>query len=216
MTHSHNNRLDRIELLVEANAKAMEAMRIELRDGISDTIAMMTQLAEEAYQERIELKQRQEAADKRFETFLTESRADRAEMRAAMQRSEQQHEAANQRFNQFLAESRADRAEMREAMQRSEQQHEAANQRFNQFLAESRAERAEMRAAADAERAEMRAAADAERAEMREARQRNEQQHEATNQRFNQVLAEAQADRAHANQAQEEFRQVVRALLEKR
>ena len=109
MRTPQNNRLDRIALLVEVNAKAIEAMRIELRDGISETIGIMTQLAEEAYQERIELKQRQEAADKRFETLLAEVQADRADMREANQRSDQKHEAANQRFDHLLAEAQADR-----------------------------------------------------------------------------------------------------------
>lgn len=116
MSQSNNNRLDRIELLVEANAKAIEAMRIELRDGISDAILMLTQMTEESAQEREAIRQRQAESDQRFETMLAEARADRAEMRAVNERNRLEH------------------AEFRQAMERNRLEHEEFRQAIRALL----------------------------------------------------------------------------------
>ena len=72
-----NSRLDRIEKLVEANALALEAARIQIRDGINETVAMLGQIAEDSARERTEIRRRQEESDQRFETMLADMRADR-------------------------------------------------------------------------------------------------------------------------------------------
>ena len=94
-SNNGSSRLDRIELLVEANAKAIEAMRIELRDGISDAVAIITQISEEAAAERAAIKQRQTEADERFQVLLEEARADRLE-------NQRQHEEFRQAIQALL------------------------------------------------------------------------------------------------------------------
>lgn len=92
MTNNSSDRLDRIErilesaaLQTEANARAIEADRITIREGIADVVSMIASLAEQSHQEREELRQRQAESDQRFETLLAEMRADRAETREAIQ-----------------------------------------------------------------------------------------------------------------------------------
>ena len=108
-----NSRLDRIEKIVEANALAIEGLRVaqeadrlQLRSSIADLVAMLAQQSEEAARESAELKRRQEESDQRFETVLAELRADRAEMREANERNHQEHEEFRQAIRALIERGR--------------------------------------------------------------------------------------------------------------
>ncbi|MEO0533279.1 MAG: hypothetical protein AAF215_05375 [Cyanobacteria bacterium P01_A01_bin.123] len=108
-----NSRLDRIEKLVEANALAIEGLRVaqeadrlQLRSSIEDLVAMLSQQSEEAAQERAEVTRQQQESDRRFETMLAEMRADRAEMREANERNRQEHEEFRQAIRALLEQNR--------------------------------------------------------------------------------------------------------------
>ncbi len=102
-----DDRLSRIEQVTESNARAIEAWSGRIDDGgtrleaaISDTVAMIADLGRQ-----------QQETDQRFEVFLEESRADRAEMRASREQSERdralnesEHRAFRETFQTLLAE----------------------------------------------------------------------------------------------------------------
>ncbi|MEO1126671.1 MAG: hypothetical protein AAFX95_21740 [Cyanobacteria bacterium J06639_16] len=122
------SRLDRIEKLVEANALAIEGLRVaqeadrlQLCSSIEDLVAMLAQQSEAAAQERAEVKQQQEESDQRFETMLAEMRADRTENR--------------QNLEVLLAEIRADREESRVEREANRQEHKEFRQAIRALIA---------------------------------------------------------------------------------
>jgi hypothetical protein len=106
-----DRRLTRIEQVAESNARAIEAWSSRIADGeqqsqgqletaIADTVAMIADLGRQ-----------QQDTDQRFEVFLQEARADRAEMRAAREQWQEQaqanateHRAFTQNIQVLLAE----------------------------------------------------------------------------------------------------------------
>lgn len=106
-----DRRLTRIERVAESNARAIEAWSSRIADGeqqaqgrleaaIADTVAMIADLGRQ-----------QQDTDQRFEVFLQEARADRAEMRAVREQWQEQaqantteHRAFTQNIQVLLAE----------------------------------------------------------------------------------------------------------------
>ncbi len=106
-----DRRLTRIEQVAASNARAIEAWSSRIADGeqqaqgrlevaIADTVAMIADLGRQ-----------QQDTDQRFEVFLQEARADRAEMRAVREQWQEQaqanateHRAFTQNIQVLLAE----------------------------------------------------------------------------------------------------------------
>lgn len=135
MTQS-SDRLDRIEALLaenaeqlietrkitESNARAIEAWSDRITEGdqrtqtaleasIADTVAMIADLGRQQQDAAQRAEQQKVEADHRFEIFLAEARADRAEMRAAReqwqleaQANSTEHRAFTQNIQILLAE----------------------------------------------------------------------------------------------------------------
>lgn len=145
-----NDRLDRIEALLEASNIQHNREMEEIRAGLRETKAITESNARaiEAWSGRItesEDASRSMVAstDQRLETAI----ADTVAMIADMGRQQQEND---QRFEVFLQEARADR-------QRSAAEREEANQRFEVFLQDSRADRQRFDQAMAANAAEHRA-----------------------------------------------------------
>ena len=114
--------LARTEKITESNARAIEAWggRIEegdqknqtqLETAIADTVAMIADMAQQQQEATQRGEQHKAEADQRFEVFLAEARADRAEMRAAReqlqleaQANATEHRAFTQNIQVLLAE----------------------------------------------------------------------------------------------------------------
>lgn len=135
MTQS-SDRLDRIEALLaenaeqlietrkitESNARAIGAWSDRITEGdqrtqtapeasIADTVAMIADLGRQQQDAAQRAEQQKVEADHRFEIFLAEARADRAEMRAACeqwqletQANSTEHQAFTQNIQILLAE----------------------------------------------------------------------------------------------------------------
>lgn len=158
---SNNDRLDRIEALLEASStqhnRELSEMRAihsqemaEIRAGLRETKAITESNARaiEAWSSRIAESEDASRAmatstDQRLETAI----ADTVAMIADMGRQQQE---TDQQFEIFLQEARADR-------QRSSAEREEANQRFEVFLQDSRADRQRFDQAMAANAAEHRA-----------------------------------------------------------
>jgi hypothetical protein len=111
-------RLTRAEQVAESNARAIEAWsgRIDesgtrLETAIADTVAMIADLGQQQQETDQQVAQDKAEANQRFEVFLSEARADRAEMRAAREQWEMQvqantaeHRAFTQNIQVLLAE----------------------------------------------------------------------------------------------------------------
>lgn len=96
--------LDRIEKITESNARAIEAWEARITEGdqrgqtqleasIADTVAMIADLGRQ-----------QGDTDERFQVFLAEASADRAEWRAAREANSTEHRAFTQNIQVLLAE----------------------------------------------------------------------------------------------------------------
>jgi hypothetical protein len=107
--------LDRTEKIVESNARAIEAWSSRIEDGIAEAEEVSSSMAantnrrmEEAITDTVQmianLGQQQQETDQRFEVFLAEARADRAEMRAAREANSTEHRAFTQNIQVLLAE----------------------------------------------------------------------------------------------------------------
>ncbi|MGB3311392.1 MAG: hypothetical protein WBG32_10450 [Nodosilinea sp.] len=114
--------LARTEKITESNARAIEAWggRIEegdqqtqtqLEAAIADTVAMIADMGQQQQETGQRAEQLKAEADQRFELFLAEARADRAEMRAAReqwqleaQANTTEHRAFTQNIQVLLAE----------------------------------------------------------------------------------------------------------------
>ncbi|MBD1871862.1 hypothetical protein H6F75_00055 [Nodosilinea sp. FACHB-131] len=114
--------LARTEKITESNARAIEAWggRIEegeqknqtqLEASIADTVAMIADMGQQQQEAVQRAEQQKVEADQRFEVFLAEARADRAEMRAAReqwqieaQANATEHRAFTQNIQVLLAE----------------------------------------------------------------------------------------------------------------
>ncbi|MBD2115056.1 MULTISPECIES: hypothetical protein [Cyanophyceae] len=114
--------LARTEKITESNARAIEAWggRIEegeqhnqtqLESAIADTVAMIADMGQQQQEATQRAQQHKAEADQRFEVFLAEARADRAEMRAAReqwqletQANATEHRAFTQNIQVLLAE----------------------------------------------------------------------------------------------------------------
>ena len=101
-SNESNDRLARIEALVESNALAIAAMREReeaanqrLRESINDVIQMIGDLAEQ-----------QQETDQRFNNLLAEARADRNREDAARQENRQEHREFRAFMRQTLQELR--------------------------------------------------------------------------------------------------------------
>ena len=128
MTYS-NDRLDRIEAILEdnarqlvetrqiadSNARAIEAWGGRIEEGIAEAEEVSSSMAantnrrmEEAVADTVQmianLGRQQQETDQRFEVFLAEARADRAEMRAAREANSTEHRAFTQNIQVLLAE----------------------------------------------------------------------------------------------------------------
>jgi hypothetical protein len=128
MTYS-SDRLDRIEAILEANAqqlvetrqiadsnaRAIEAWGSRIEEGIAEAEEVSSSMAantnrrmEEAIADTVgmiaNLGRQQQETDQRFEVFLAEARADRAEMRAAREANSTEHRAFTQNIQVLLAE----------------------------------------------------------------------------------------------------------------
>ena len=128
MTQS-SDRLDRIEAILEANAqqlvetrqiadsnaRAIEAWGSRIEEGIAEAGEVSSSMAantnrrmEEAIADTVgmiaNLGRQQQETDQRFEVFLAEARADRAEMRAAREANSTEHRAFTQNIQVLLAE----------------------------------------------------------------------------------------------------------------
>lgn len=124
--NSSNNRLNRIERLIEANAQAMQAghkiTAVELRTAISNTMALISKLAE-----------KHEQSHQRFNLLVEESRADRRRaderFNQVMEAFQAERQRSDEQFNQMVEEMRGDR-------QRNDSAHEAFTEAFQSMLAE--------------------------------------------------------------------------------
>ncbi|MEA5449646.1 hypothetical protein VB780_13760 [Leptolyngbya sp. CCNP1308] len=107
--------LSRTEKIVESNARAIEAWGDRIEDGIAEAEEVSSSMAantnrrmEEAITDTVQmianLGQQQQETDQRFEVFLAEARADRAEMRAAREANSTEHRAFTQNIQVLLAE----------------------------------------------------------------------------------------------------------------
>lgn len=107
--------LSRTEKIVESNARAIEAWSSRIEEGIAEAEEVSSSMAantnrrmEEAITDTVQmianLGQQQQETDQRFEVFLAEARADRAEMRAAREANSTEHRAFTQNIQVLLAE----------------------------------------------------------------------------------------------------------------
>ena len=124
-----SDRLDRIEAILEANAqqlvetrqiadsnaRAIEAWGSRIEEGIAEAEEVSSSMAantnrrmEDAIADTVQmisnLGRQQQETDQRFEVFLAEARADRAEMRAAREANSTEHRAFTQNIQVLLAE----------------------------------------------------------------------------------------------------------------
>jgi hypothetical protein len=119
--------------VTDSNARAIEAWGGRIEDGIAeaeevssslsantnrrmeeaiaDTVQMIANLGQQQQEAAQRAEQHKAEADQRFEVFLAEARADRAEMRAAREQSdrdralnESEHRAFRETFQTMLAE----------------------------------------------------------------------------------------------------------------
>lgn len=114
--------LERTWQVCESNARAIEAWSSRIEDGVAEAEEVGTSMAantnqrmEEAIADTVQmiadLGRQQQETDQRFEVFLAEARADRAEMRAAReqwqleaQANATEHRAFTQNIQVLLAE----------------------------------------------------------------------------------------------------------------
>ncbi|MGF1519870.1 MAG: hypothetical protein ACFCVB_18990 [Nodosilinea sp.] len=75
-----------------------------MEDAIADTVAMISNLGQQQQEAAQKAEQNKAEADQRFEVFLAEARADRAEMRAAREANSTEHRAFTQNIQVLLAE----------------------------------------------------------------------------------------------------------------
>lgn len=113
--------LERTEQIAASNARAIEAWggridegdqrnQTQLEVSIADTVQMIADLGQQQQEAAQRAEQHKAEADQRFEVFLAEARADRAEMRAAREQSdreralnESEHRAFRETFQTMLA-----------------------------------------------------------------------------------------------------------------
>lgn len=189
---SPESRLDRLEALAETTLLAIqqESQQIAelrntvtrqgedirqqnsgLRDGISDVVAMISDLAEQQAQTdfRIEaLRQQQQETDQRFNNVLADARADRQRAEESIQAFTQQAEADRQRAEQNDA--------------RRDEEHQAFVESMQAFRQQAEADRQQ----AEADRRQT----EADRRQANEERDRNEREHQAFRESFQSMLAE--------------------------
>ena len=122
-------RLDRIEAIqaetavglretraiTDSNARAIEAWSSRIEEGIAEAEEVSSSMAantnrrmEDAIADTVQMiagmGRQQQETDQRFEVFLAEARADRAEMRAAREANATEHRAFTQNIQVLLAE----------------------------------------------------------------------------------------------------------------
>jgi hypothetical protein len=101
--------------ITESNARAIEAWGSRIEEGIAEAEDVSSSMAantnrrmEEAVADTVQmianLGRQQQETDQRFEVFLAEARADRAEMRAAREANSTEHRAFTQNIQVLLAE----------------------------------------------------------------------------------------------------------------
>jgi len=101
--------------ITESNARAIEAWGSRIEEGIAEAEEVSSSMAantnrrmEEAVADTVQmianLGRQQQETDQRFEVFLAEARADRAEMRAAREANSTEHRAFTQNIQVLLAE----------------------------------------------------------------------------------------------------------------
>ncbi|MBE9157077.1 hypothetical protein IQ265_09595 [Nodosilinea sp. LEGE 06152] len=101
--------------IADSNARAIEAWSSRIEDGIaeaeevsSSTAANTNRRMEDAIADTVQmiadLGRQQQETDQRFEVFLAEARADRAEMRAVREANSTEHRAFTQNIQVLLAE----------------------------------------------------------------------------------------------------------------
>lgn len=112
--------------VTDSNARAIEAWGGRIEDGIAeaeevsssmsantnrrmeeaiaDTVQMIANLGQQQQEAAQRAEQHKAEADQRFEVFLAEARADRAEMRAAREANATEHRAFTQNIQVLLAE----------------------------------------------------------------------------------------------------------------
>jgi hypothetical protein len=101
--------------IADSNARAIEAWSSRIEDGIAEAEEVSSSIAananrrmEDAIADTVQmiadLGRQQQETDQRFEVFLAEARADRAEMRAAREANSTEHRAFTQNIQVLLAE----------------------------------------------------------------------------------------------------------------
>ena len=101
--------------ITDSNARAIEAWSSRIEEGdqhtqtqleaaIADTVGMIANLGQQQQEAGQRAEQLKAEADQRFEVFLAEARADRAEMRAAREANTTEHRAFTQNIQVLLAE----------------------------------------------------------------------------------------------------------------
>ncbi|MBE9160676.1 hypothetical protein IQ265_28205 [Nodosilinea sp. LEGE 06152] len=130
--------------IADSNARSIQAWETRIEDGIAeaeevsssmsantntrmeqaiaDTVQMIADLGQQQQEATQRAEQHKAEADQRFEVFLAEGRADRAEMRAAREANEAEHREWQKRFDQ--------------AMQANSTEHRAFTQNIQTLLAE--------------------------------------------------------------------------------
>lgn len=107
--------LARTEKITESNARAIEAWGERIEEGIAEAEEVSSSMStntnrrmEEAITDTVQMiadmGRQQQETDQRFEVFLAEARADRAEMRAAREANATEHRAFTQNIQVLLAE----------------------------------------------------------------------------------------------------------------
>jgi membrane-associated HD superfamily phosphohydrolase len=107
--------LREVRAITESNARAIEAWGDRIEEGMAEAEAVSSAMAantnrrmEEAITDTVSmianLGRQQQDTDQRFEVFLAEARADRAEMRAAREANSTEHRAFTQNIQVLLAE----------------------------------------------------------------------------------------------------------------
>ncbi|MBD1917261.1 MULTISPECIES: hypothetical protein [Cyanophyceae] len=101
--------------IADSNARAIEAWSSRIEEGIAEAEEVSSSMAtntnrrmEDAIADTVQMiadmGRQQQETDQRFEVFLSEARADRAEMRAAREANATEHRAFTQNIQVLLAE----------------------------------------------------------------------------------------------------------------
>ena len=88
----------------EVSSSTVANTNRRMEEAIADTVQMIANLGQQQQESAQRAEQHKAEADQRFEVFLAEARADRAEMRIAREANATEHRAFTQNIQVLLAE----------------------------------------------------------------------------------------------------------------